>query len=55
MDEFTFSKREIYWLIHGKVTESPLFATKLEKATGNIPTTMRNMNTVRRLVAKLGG
>jgi uncharacterized protein (DUF1697 family) len=55
MDEFTFSEREIYWLIHGKLTDSPLFAAALGKATGSTPTTTRNMNTIRRLVAKLGG
>ena len=55
MDQFTISGREIYWLIHGKMSESPLFATGLEKATGKVPTTTRNMTTIRRLVAKLGG
>ena len=53
MDDFRFAGSEIYWLIRDKLTESPLFAGGLEKATGDVPNTMRNMTTVRRLVAKL--
>jgi uncharacterized protein (DUF1697 family) len=54
MDRFSFSGREIYWHIQGKLTDSPLFGAGLQKATGDVPTTMRNMTTVRKLVAKLG-
>ncbi len=54
MDHFSFSGREIYWHIQGKLTDSPLFGAGLQKVTGDVPTTMRNMTTVRRLVAKLG-
>ncbi len=43
---------EAYWLIRGKLSESPLFGMDLTKVTGGAPTTMRNMTTVRRLVAK---
>jgi len=53
MDDFHFSGREVYWLIQGKVSESPLFGMRIEKATRAVPNTMRNMNTVRRLVQKL--
>ena len=52
MDAFRFSKTEIYWIIQGKMSESPLFGGELERATRQVPATMRNMNTVRRLVAK---
>ena len=55
MDDFRFAESEVYWLIQGKLTESPLFAGGLEKATSDVPNTMRNMTTVRRLVAKLSG
>ena len=55
MDDFCFLGREIYWLIQGKLTESPVFGVGLGKTTRDVPTTMRNMTTVRRLVAKLGG
>jgi uncharacterized protein (DUF1697 family) len=54
MDEFRFSGTEINWLIQGKVSESPLFSGGLERAFGGTTTTMRNMNTLRRLVAKFG-
>ena len=51
-DRFEFAGREAYWLIRGKLSESPLFGVDLTKVTGRAPTTMRNMTTVRRLVAK---
>lgn len=52
MDDFQFSGREVYWRIRGKLTESPLFGGGIEKATRTVPTTTRNMTTLRRLVAK---
>jgi len=52
MDAFQFSGTEIYWRIQGKLTDSPLFGRGLDRATRSIPTTMRNMNTLRRIVAK---
>ena len=51
-DRFEFAGREAYWLIRGKLSESPLFGVDLTKVTGRAPTTMRNMTTIRRLVAK---
>ncbi len=51
-DRFEFAGREAYWLIHGKLSESPLFGAGLAKMTGGASSTMRNMTTVRRLVAK---
>lgn len=53
-DRFHVSGREVYWHIQGKVSESPLFGGALEKATRGVETTMRNMTTVRKLVAKVG-
>lgn len=52
-DHFFFAKREVYWLIQGKLTESPLFAKEFAKATRGVPATTRNVTTLRRLVAKL--
>ena len=52
MDEFHFSEAEIHWRIQGKITDSPLFGGGLDRATRAIPTTTRNMNTLRRIVAK---
>ena len=51
-DGFEFAGREVYWLIRGKLSESPLFGMGLAKMTGGAPTTTRNMTTIRRLVAK---
>ncbi len=51
-DRFEFAGREVYWLIRGKLSESPLFGMGLTKMTGGVLTTMRNMTTIRRLVAK---
>ncbi len=51
-DRFEFAGREAYWLIRGKLSESPLFGKDLTKMSGGGPTTMRNMTTIRRLVAK---
>ena len=51
-DRFEFSGREAYWLIRGKLSESPLFTMGLAKMTGGTSTTMRNMTTLRRLLAK---
>jgi uncharacterized protein (DUF1697 family) len=50
-ESFEFSESEIYWLIEGKISESPL-AKGVEKAFKGVPSTMRNLNTVRRLAAK---
>jgi len=55
MDEFRFSGAEVFWLIQGKLSESPLFSSGLEQAFRGESTTMRNMNTLRRLVSKTRG
>ena len=54
-DHFQFSEREVYWLMPGKLSESPLFGSGVTKATGGVPHTARNMTSVRRLVAKHRG
>ena len=50
-DDFQFDARELYWLIRGKMSDSALKGPELTKALG-APTTVRNANTIRRLVAK---
>jgi len=52
MDDFQFSGAEIHWRVRGKVTDSPLFGGGLERATRAVPMTMRNMNTLRRMVVR---
>ena len=50
-DEFHIRGREIYWHCHVPGSESKFSGAKLEKTLG-MPTTIRNSNTVKRLVAK---
>lgn len=50
-DHLHFRQRELYWLVRGAFSESTLGGPALEKALG-MSTTVRNMNTVRRLTAK---
>jgi uncharacterized protein (DUF1697 family) len=52
VDAFDFVGREIHWRTRGKLSESPLFSGSLDRATRGVPTTQRNINTVRRIVAK---
>jgi len=51
-DRFHCEGREFHWLSHGKISESPLFGRVFDRATRAVPHTMRNMNTVRRILAK---
>ena len=51
-DELSAKGREVYWCRHGRLSESPLFGKSLDKSLGG-PGTMRNRNTVVRLLAKL--
>ncbi len=53
-DAFEISNREIHWRIQGKLSESPLFGSGIDRVTRGVPMTVRNMNTVRRLVVKTG-
>ena len=54
VDAFRCAGREIHWTMRGKLSESPLFGGAIERATRRVPTTMRNMTTLRRLAAKVG-
>ena len=55
MDHFQFFETEVHWHIQGKLTESPLFSgSALDRATRGVRTTMRNMNTLRRIASKAG-
>ncbi len=51
VDEFHVHEREVYWLCHKRFSESPFSGAKLEKALG-MPTTLRNLTTVRKLAEK---
>lgn len=54
MDHFYFSGAEVHWLIDGRLSESPLFGSGLDGAMRGVRTTTRNMNTLRRIAAKVG-
>ena len=53
-DRFEFRGREMYWLIRGKLSESPLFGGAVTKAMKGVPNTARNMTSLRKLLAKHG-
>lgn len=50
-DLFHLHEREVYWLCRTKISQTTVPTTRMERAFGT-PCTMRNMNTIRRLVAK---
>lgn len=52
IDDFRVQGREFYWLCRVKQSESTLSGALFEKAVG-MPVTMRGINTLRRLTAKL--
>ena len=51
VDDFHVHKRELYWLCRKKLGESLVSGAALAKALG-MPTTMRNVTTIRRLTEK---
>ncbi len=52
VDALRVRRSEVYWRIRGRMLDSALTAGHIEKVAG-MPGTARNLNTVRRLVAKL--
>ena len=53
-DEFSASGREFYWLSRGRLTDSPITTPMMAQAIGNVEGTMRNLNTLHRLIARFG-
>ena len=51
-DEFHIHGCEFYWLCRTRLSESPLFSGTLLGKTVGVPTTMRNITTVKKLAAK---
>jgi uncharacterized protein (DUF1697 family) len=51
-DELLLRGRELYWLARGRMTDSKVWKTPMEKVLGG-PATLRNITTVRRLAARL--
>ena len=54
IDDFCCNEREVYWLFRRIAADSKFQGPPLEKLLG-IQTTVRNVNTVRRLAKKYGG
>ena len=52
-DLFRVHERELYWLRRGSLLESTVKDVEISRALGRAQTTSRNLNTVRRLAAKL--
>jgi uncharacterized protein (DUF1697 family) len=50
-DLFRVHGREVYWMCRTKISQTTVPTTKLERAFGT-PCTMRNMNTIHRVLAK---
>lgn len=51
-DDFRFHQRELYWYRRARLSESPLFSGGTLEKTLGVPATMRNITTVKKLVAK---
>jgi uncharacterized protein (DUF1697 family) len=51
LDEFHVQGRELYWLCRTTISRSKVSGAQIERALG-MPTTLRNLTTVRKLVAK---
>jgi uncharacterized protein (DUF1697 family) len=51
-DDFRVHDREFYWLCRIRLSDSPLFSGTLLGRTIGMPSTMRNVKTVRKLAAK---
>lgn len=52
LDEFHIDGRQLYWLCRTSISQSAVSGAKLERAL-SMPTTLRNVTTVRKLAAKI--
>lgn len=52
VDEFHVHGREFYWLARKKISESLVTGPMIARAIGKVPSTNRNVTTVRKLAAK---
>jgi uncharacterized protein (DUF1697 family) len=53
-DEFALHEREVYWICRTHMSESAFSMAQVEKTLG-MPATFRNVTTIRKLAAKVGG
>ena len=52
LDEFRFEGTELYWLYQGRVSDSKFWSSKEFKSLEVPPMTMRNITSIRKLVAQ---
>lgn len=52
-DEFRFERTELYWLYQGRVSDSKFWSSKEFKSLEVPPMTMRNITSIRKLVAQV--
>jgi uncharacterized protein (DUF1697 family) len=53
-DRFHAFGRELLWLRRGRLSDAPFTTRELERALGGPDNTMRNLNTIDRMVVKFG-
>ena len=53
-DDFAANARELYWRSRVRISESKFSLARFEKALG-VPATFRNVTTIRKIAARLGG
>lgn len=53
-DQFPILGCEVVWLRRGRLTDSEIQTRHLEKALGGVPSTMRKVTTLRRMVRRFG-
>ncbi len=51
LNQLHIHDRELYWLVHTRLSQSEITGARLEKALG-MPTTLRNINTIQKIVAR---
>lgn len=51
-DRFTVAGREVHWWTRGRLSDSPLFGSGIERVTRDVRVTSRNVTSLRRLMAK---
>lgn len=53
-DRFEIREREVYWHRKGRLSDSSISTADFNRALGGGSSTMRNMNTIRRIIDKFG-
>lgn len=51
LNQIQIHDRELFWLVHTRISQSVITGARLEKALG-MPTTLRNLNTIQKIIAR---